>query len=111
MRSKIDKTWDEEIWPKIEDKAENLSVVLQPPRRAEHQTMRANTPGSTKEYFKRTIAIPILDAVISSLTKRFGADQRKVANLLTLSPQILINRSTQEVKADLDEAIDHFAKV
>ena len=86
MRSKIEKIWDEEIWPKIEDKAENLSVVLQPPRRAERQTMRANTPGTTKEYFKRTIAIPILDSVISSLTKRFGADQRKVANLLTLSP-------------------------
>ena len=73
--------------------------------------MQANTPGTAKEYFKRTITIPILDSVISSLTKRFGADQRKVENLLTLSPQILIKRSTQEVKADLDKALDHFAKV
>ena len=119
--------WDEEIWPRIEDKAENLWVVLQPARRAERAerlTMGANTPGTTRKYFKRTIAIPILYRV-SQKTGEFSDELYIVFALLYLPwhkgleeireklqicynsfSQILIKRSTQEVKADLDEALE-----
>ena len=65
-----------------------------------------NVPGNTQEYFKRSVGISVLDEILATLDKRFGSEQIKVAKLISLSPEICVNKPIEE----LINSVTAFAK-
>ena len=67
--------------------ADSVGTVILAPRQTARQMNRANLPNnSTEEFYRRSVYIPYLDSIISSLDVRF-ADQNKPAySLMTIHP-------------------------
>ena len=92
------------------------SVFSPPPRRCNTHNKttslsnRANVDGPPIDYYKTVIGIPFLDFVIMDLKTRFGPEQLKVANLLTLKPSIMKCKSCDEIWHDLKDGVDHFQR-
>ena len=64
---------------------------------------RSNTPSSfPQEHYKRAVAIPLLDSLITQLKERFSCENKKLTQtLLSLVPSLLI-------KLDGDLSADDF---
>ncbi|KAL5497565.1 hypothetical protein EMCRGX_G014061 [Ephydatia muelleri] len=80
----------------IYNQAERLgqSVGVEPslPRIAKMQMYRDNYPAENPlEYYRRTLAIPFLDCIISELDFRFTELSRTASNLLHLVPSIIVS--------------------
>lgn len=90
--------------------AEMLEIEMEPPRRAQRQSHRMNIPGEPKIYFK-VYSIGILDQVISDLDRRFSKDQKIVAKLLCLSPEVFMEKTVPEIEEDLEDIMTNFQKV
>ena len=61
------------------------------PRTAQKQSYSDNTPADTiQEYYRRTLAIPLLDCITSELDTRFSAICNKVSKVLFLVPSIVV---------------------
>ena len=76
---------------RIYEQAERLcrQVGAEPsmPRTAQKQSYRDNTPADKiQEYYRRTVAIPLLDCITSELETRFFAICNKASKLLFLVP-------------------------
>ena len=64
---------------------------IQLPRTAGRQTLRDNHPADTEEtYFRRTVAIPVLDHLLNELRDRFQ-NAELAADGLSLVPETLIS--------------------
>jgi hypothetical protein len=62
--------------------ADEINVELSIPRHAKKQTLRANHPNdSINEYYKRSIFIPYVDSLISSLHSRFSDEHKETFSL------------------------------
>uniref|UniRef100_A0A8D8QZ09 52 kDa repressor of the inhibitor of the protein kinase n=3 Tax=Cacopsylla melanoneura TaxID=428564 RepID=A0A8D8QZ09_9HEMI len=82
-----------EILEKAEYFAEELDIELTLPRVTERQTLRANPPASNaSEYWRRTIVIPYLDSVISSMKTRFSPEHRPLFELSSIHPACMIKK-------------------
>ena len=90
-RGNIDVTfskWYEEIL-KL---AENVGSPESIPRKTSLQKNRNNTPSdSPKEYYKRALAIPFLDTLLTQMKERFSSDQEYIHGLFGLIPAIIVN--------------------
>ncbi|XP_068127350.1 52 kDa repressor of the inhibitor of the protein kinase-like [Hyperolius riggenbachi] len=75
------------IFEKAEDLAKSIGTELLIPRQCGRQVHRANVDScNTEEYFRRTIFVPYLDSLISSLDNRFGEQNRVNFSLFALCP-------------------------
>ena len=94
------------IYQQAERMAEKLSISPSIPRCAVRQMNRNNVPATTpEEFYRRAIAVPLLDTFISEMNFRFNEFSTRISKLLYLVPSVLCT-----VKDfDLDEVI-HFFK-
>lgn len=63
----------QDLFAAANETAENIGVELQQPRIIKQQQHRSNPPASTPvEFWKRSLIIPYLDSLITSLEQRFS---------------------------------------
>ena len=75
--------------------AEKLNIEPSAPRTCNRQTARNNVPASTpKEYYSRSISIPLLDELSGQMDTRFTAFQQVSMKAIYLIPSVFI----QDVK-------------
>lgn len=80
-----------------ENIADEINVDLSMPRQATKQLHRPNHPcGSLNEYYRRSIFIPYIDSLISSLQSRFSEEHTETFNLFKLLPQQMKNLCKKE---------------
>ena len=85
--------------------AEKYNISVSIPRRCSRQTARENHPGSTvEEYYRRSLAVPFLDHLISELETRFTSHSLTAMKCLGIVPSCF---SSSE-KATDDEIIAFF---
>ncbi|XP_042913321.2 52 kDa repressor of the inhibitor of the protein kinase-like [Parasteatoda tepidariorum] len=78
------------IFTKAEHICEELGIEMNRPRVASRQVHRSNLPSeNAEEFFRRSLFIPYLDSIISSLKDRFSSTQRKAFSLLQLHPNAM----------------------
>lgn len=77
------------IYKQAERIAEKLNVDPSLPRIAKRQIHRQNQPADTpEEYYRRTVAIPLLDCIISEMDTRFNKLSQRAVKLLMFVPAI-----------------------
>ncbi len=65
-------------------------MVPQVPRTASRQQHRENIEhGSTEEYYRRSIILPLLDSLIQQMNDRFGSTQMIEAKLINLVSSVI----------------------
>ena len=104
----IDEVWNDEIWPKVLKCGEIVKTDITPPRRCSKQTIRANVPGDSREYFKVVIGIPVLNIIISDLRDRFGEGQLMISKMLVLNPKNLLDMDIARIRESLEQVVQHF---
>jgi len=84
-----------------------LNVDEKKPRLCVNQRNRSNIPHcSTEEYYMRTIFIPHLDDLISSLNDRFLSQKETIISLQYILPSLCINKSFLFIHEAVDFYID-----
>ena len=92
VRSNIDSEFDT-IYNQPMTMAERISVTPSDPRMAQRQMHRDNTEeANPKEYYKRVIAIPILDTLISEIEFGFNKFSITASKVLFLVPELLCSQ-------------------
>lgn len=70
--------------------SEQVGVEPSIPRIAKRQSNRANTPADNpEEYYRRTLAIPLLDNIMTELNTRFTNLSLRASKLLFLVPDVM----------------------
>ena len=70
--------------------AERMNITLSNPRMAQRQMHRDTIEAAnTKEYYKRVVAIPILDTLISEMKIRFNKFSITASKVLYLVPELI----------------------
>ena len=88
MRENIDTVF-KRVYDQSVMMANQLSVSVEKPRVARKMQFRANPPSDTVEdYFKRALAIPLVDSLIVELNCRFESVSQNVVKLLYLVPSV-----------------------
>ena len=71
------------------------------PRKTSLQRNRSNVPSNTPmEHYKRAIAIPLLDSLLSQMKERFSEDQCHAQGLLHLLPSVIKATTTENEPVD-----------
>ena len=87
-------SWYQEIL----DLAETIGVSESVPRKTSIQRNRSNTPSESPiQHYKRAIAIPLLDSLVTQLKDRYSLEERHAQQLLMLIPSVLCG-STKEIQ-------------
>ena len=82
--------------------AASVGVTETVPRRTSYQRYRNNTPSQLPiDYYRRAVAIPLLDNLITQLQQRYTGQERHAHGLLCLIPSIMLG-SEKEHQALLD---------
>ena len=77
------------IYRKVEKITISLDVSPSVPRTVSRQMHRSNIPANTPEgYYRRVLAIPVLDTFILEIEFRFNDHNQRASTLLTLIPSI-----------------------
>ena len=84
--------------------AQNYNLAPQTPRRCVRQAGRDNHPGSTEEYYRRSLAIPFLDHLQNEINHRFTSHLLTAMHCLGLVPSYF----TSENRASDEEMIEFF---
>lgn len=80
------------------DIAENVGVDFLVPRQAQNQMHRSNPPSETAvEYWRRSLIIPYLDSLISSLNVRFSEANTPAFSLSILHPSYMLSINAKEL--------------
>ena len=88
-----------EIIEKAKDIAMQLEIELSIPRLANRQIHRSNPPSDCdNDYWKRSLIIPYLDSIISSLNIRFSQEHTPAFALTRLHPLYMLNMNISDVK-------------
>ena len=99
-----------QIWERSSNIMEELDIDIKVPRIAGRQTMRANVPYSTaEEYYKRALAIPLLDAIQQQLKERFTKSSISASKLLGLDPKCMVTKTSEEMISSLSAAVNLYA--
>ena len=78
------------IYQQSERMATKLSVEPAIPRTVARQMHRNNVPAENpEEYYRRVIAVPLIDRFISEMTFRFNSFNKTASKLLLLVPSII----------------------
>ena len=88
--------------------AECLNVQLLPPRRVEKQQDRDNIPGDAQDFYRISVGVATLDAIIHFFEVRFGADQQKLIKLFVLRPTKMALMPLSQKKEDISSTLDHY---
>ncbi|CAG2227075.1 Cilia- and flagella-associated protein 206 [Mytilus edulis] len=84
--------------------ADDLDVTPSKPRTCGRQTTRSNVPcESTEDYYKKTIAIPLLDHMLTEMNSRFGDLQIKASMGLQVIPAMISQSSTNDFEYFVDD--------
>ena len=77
--------------------ADTIGVTESVPRKTSLQRNRSNTPSSSpQEHYKRVVAIPLLDSLITQLKERFNSENnRHTQALLSLVPSVMLSLDTE----------------
>lgn len=103
LRENVDLNHDQ-WFAEVEQLGRSIGTELSLPRICGRQAHRSNVPSNTpKEYYRRTITIPLLDNIISEITSRFSKHQQTAVNGLLLVPSILVTRSLADITTVLNE--------
>lgn len=90
--------------------AQNHNVLVSIPRRCSRQTTRENHPGLTaEEYYRRSLAVPFLDHLISEIDTRFTSHSLTAMRCLGIIPSCFSSsqRATDdEIIAFFDDDVD-----
>lgn len=110
LRDNIDKHHDQ-WFAEVEQMCTAIGAEPSLPRLCARQTHRSNIPSQTpKEYYRRTITIPLLDHMLSEMDCRFSTHQQIAVTGLYLIPSILVNKTLVEatsILAKLGEMYDN----
>ena len=91
-------SWYQEIL----DLAKKIGVSESVLRKTSIQRNRNNTPSeSPNQHFKRVIAIPLLDSLLTQLKDRHSEEERHAQQLLTLIPSVLVSTAKEVQLKDL----------
>jgi hypothetical protein len=75
------------LFTDIELLAESVGTAIVAPRQVAKQLNRANPPNSTtEEFYRRSVYVPYLDSIISSLDVRFSEHNKPAYSLLNIHP-------------------------
>ena len=86
--------------------AERVGGDISMPRIAHRQQHRSNPEASTtKDYYQKTVAIPLLDHILSTLEIQFSEAARVAASLLSLVPSVCCTSNV-----DLDGVVDRYTQ-
>ena len=78
------------IYQRTERMAAKFGVTPSIPRTAVRQLNRSNVPALTpEEYFRRALAVPLLDTFVSEMELRFNKSSTKASKFLYLVPTVL----------------------
>lgn len=92
----------------IQENTANLGIEMSVPRIVSRQTHRSNPPfSSPAEYWKRSIYIPYIDSLISSLDRRFNEENRPAFAIHCLHPSNMLSLKLEELK-DATKTFEHF---
>ena len=90
---------------------EELDIDIKVTRIAGRQTMRANVPYSTaEEYYKRVLALPLLDAIQQQPKERFTKLSISASKLLGLDPKCMVTKTSDEMISSLASDVNLYAK-
>ena len=110
LRENVDQESDV-IFKQAVRMADQLNIEPNIPRVAQKQIYRDNIPAnSPEEYYKRTLAIPIVDTFISEMTNRFSNFICKAAKLLILTPSVLCSEKFKE-NVDISPILESMEKI
>ena len=88
-RKDIDHTFPQ-WYEEITQLSQKLDVPESVPRKVGRQTHRNNIPStSPQDHYTKTIAIPLLDSLITQLDERFSTEGKNAYSLLCLVPSII----------------------
>lgn len=98
-RSEID-VFHDRVYDAVLVLAQSVGIDESSPRISSRQQHRQNVPAdNTKEYYKRTLTIPILDHLISELDERFDADSSLVVvEFMELLPSTIIGHDQSHLQ-------------
>ena len=110
MRENIDTVF-KRVYDQSVMMANQLSVSVEKPRVARKMQFRANHPSDTVEdYFKRALAIPLVDSLIMELNCRFESVSQNVVKLLYLVPSVCatcdVTNKNGDNKSELDTLVN-----
>jgi len=92
----------------ILDLAEKLGIVEAIPRKTSIPRNRSKIPSSSPiDHYKNTVAIPLLDSLISQMQDRFSDEDRHARHLLFLGPSIIV-KNTLELSEATEGMLFHF---
>jgi len=106
-RADIDEHFPQ-IFTQAERMATSVGSSVTVPRTSIRQFFRANAPSdSPLEYYKRNVAIPLLDHIINELDTQFSLLAKISCDILYLVPSILCSNDVHldEVKIKLDRVV------
>ena len=94
MRQTIDEEFHK-IYKQTERLAEKLHVGPAIPKNTVRQMHRNSVPAvSPEEYYRRALAIPLVDQFITEMTFRLNSFNKTASKLLLLAPSIIYDRNT-----------------
>ena len=88
---------DFKVWyTEVLNLAEKLGIVEAVPRKTSIQRNRSNIPSSSPiDHYKKSVAIPLLDSLISQMEDRFSVEDRHARHLLYLVPSIIVQNTME----------------
>ena len=96
------------IYQQAERMAAKVNVDPTIPRSAARQMHRNNVPADNpEEYYRRALAIPLIDKFVSEMSFRFNTFNKRASKLLLLIPSIICNSKEYE-SLDLDDLIKQY---
>jgi len=106
IRANIDERFSE-WFMEAEELAKTVDVTPSIPRRCGRQTQRENCPAETPEiYYRRVIAIPYVDDLLSGMEARFSSLTSTAIQALKLVPAYVECTTFEEIKHFIDFYID-----
>ncbi|XP_060858819.1 zinc finger MYM-type protein 1-like [Metopolophium dirhodum] len=89
--------------------AENIGAEINLPRIVKQQQHRSNPPAlNSAEFWKRSLLIPYLDSLISSLERRFSDENIPAFSLLLLHPSNMLDMNTKEFKLKINDFANYY---
>ncbi len=89
------------LFKEVEELAQRLRVTVEKPRLVGKSRYRDNTAANQgpESYFRITVYIPVIDAVLSDFNARFSRHFELATGLNCLLPCLIITKSWNDVKA------------
>lgn len=107
-REEVDKVI-EEILEEATAIAQAIDIELELPRLTQRQQHRSNHPRSNStDYWKRSLLIPYLDSLKSSLENRFSKNNSPAFSLFMLHPSNMMKTSIDGLKKSIQPFSDHY---